>query len=108
MDVPWKWVTMDVRKVSNKVSVIDVIGELNGLTEDALMTAYNQASDERIRAIVLNFEGVEYMNNSGLGLLVELLSRVNLLPSQSPDQKLREDVHKLVPGWKIRRAASIR
>ncbi len=29
------------------------------------------------RAIVLNFEGLEYMNSSGIGLLVTLLIRVN-------------------------------
>jgi anti-sigma B factor antagonist len=30
-----------------------------------------------VRAIVLNFEGLEYMNSSGIGLLVTLLIRVN-------------------------------
>ena len=29
------------------------------------------------RAIVLNFESLEYMNSSGIGLLVTLLIRVN-------------------------------
>ncbi len=41
------------------------------------MDAYNQASDGKIRAIILNFEGLEYMNSSGIGLLVTLLIRVN-------------------------------
>jgi anti-sigma B factor antagonist len=42
-----------------------------------LMQAYNQASDGNVRAIILNFEGLEYMNSSGIGLLVTLLIRVN-------------------------------
>jgi anti-sigma B factor antagonist len=41
------------------------------------MDAYNQASDRNVRAIILNFEGLEYMNSSGIGLLVTLLIRVN-------------------------------
>jgi anti-sigma B factor antagonist len=41
------------------------------------MDAYGQASDGRVNAIVLNFERLEYMNSSGIGLLVTLLIRVN-------------------------------
>src|ERR687890_1968132 len=77
IDMPQAQVTMDVRKVSEKVSVIDVKGELTAFAEGVLMQAYSQASDGRARAIVLNFEGLEYMNSSGIGLLVTLLIRVN-------------------------------
>ena len=75
--MPQAQVTMDVRKVNDKVSVIDVKGELTAFAESVLMQAYNQASDGRVRAIVLNFEGLEYMNSSGIGLLVTLLIRIN-------------------------------
>ena len=68
---------MDVRKVSDKVSVIDVEGELTAFAEGVLMDAYNQASDGRVHAIILNFEGLEYMNSSGIGLVVTLLIRIN-------------------------------
>jgi anti-sigma B factor antagonist len=76
-DMPQAQVTMDVRKVNDKVSVIDVKGELTAFAEGVLMQAYNQASDGKVRAIILNFEGLEYMNSSGIGLLVTLLIRVN-------------------------------
>ena len=76
-DMPQAQVTMDVRKVNEKVSIIDVNGELTAFAEGVLMQAYGQASDGRVRAIVLNFEGLEYMNSSGIGLLVTLLIRVN-------------------------------
>ena len=75
--MPQAQVTMDVRKVDDNVSVIDGKGELTAFAERVLMDAYNQASDGRVRAIVLNFEGLEYMNSSGIGLLVTLLIRVN-------------------------------
>jgi anti-sigma B factor antagonist len=75
--MPQAQVTMDVRKVNDDVSIIDVKGELTAFAEGVLMDAYNQASDGSVRAIVLNFEGLEYMNSSGIGLLVTLLIRVN-------------------------------
>jgi anti-sigma B factor antagonist len=77
MDMPPAQVTMDVRKVSDKVSVIDVKGELTSFAEGVLMDAYKQASDGKVHAIVLNFEGLEYMNSSGIGLPVTLLIRIN-------------------------------
>jgi len=77
LDMPQAQVTMDVRKVSEKVSVIDVEGELTAFAEGVLMDAYNQASDGRVHAIILNFESLEYMNSSGIGLLVTLLIRIN-------------------------------
>jgi anti-sigma B factor antagonist len=76
-DMPQAQVTMDVRKVNDNVSVIDIKGELTAFAEGVLMDSYSQASDGRVRAIVLNFEGLEYMNSSGIGLLVTLLIRVN-------------------------------
>jgi anti-sigma B factor antagonist len=54
-----------------------VQGELTAFAESVLMDAYNQASDGQVRAIILNFEGLEYMNSSGIGLLVTLLIRIN-------------------------------
>jgi anti-sigma B factor antagonist len=76
-DMPQAQVTMDVRKINDKVSVVDINGELTAFAEGVLMQAYNQASDGRVRAIILNFEDLEYMNSSGIGLLVTLLIRVN-------------------------------
>ena len=76
-DMPQAQVKMNVRKVSEKVSIIDVEGDFNAFAEAVLMEAYNQASDGQARAIILNFEELEYMNSSGIGLLVTLLIRIN-------------------------------
>ena len=75
--MPQAQITMDVRRVNDNVSIIDVKGEMTAFAEGVLMDAYNQASDGKVHAIVLNFEGLEYMNSSGIGLLVTLLIRVN-------------------------------
>jgi anti-sigma B factor antagonist len=76
-EMPEAQVRMNVRKASEKVSIIDVEGELTAFADDVLMDAYNQASDRHVRAIILNFEDLEYMNSSGIGLLVTLLIRIN-------------------------------
>jgi hypothetical protein len=48
-NMPQAQVTMDVRKVSDDVSVIDVKGELTAFAEGVLMDAYGQASDGKAR-----------------------------------------------------------
>jgi anti-sigma B factor antagonist len=67
--------TMDVRKAGQRASVVDIRGDVTAASEDTLMGAYNEASSDQTKAIVFNFEGLEYMNSSGIGLLVTLLVR---------------------------------
>jgi anti-sigma B factor antagonist len=76
-EMPEAQVKMNVRSAGEKASIIDVQGELTAFAETDLMDAYNQASDGQVRAIILNFEDLEYMNSSGIGLLVTLLIRIN-------------------------------
>jgi anti-sigma B factor antagonist len=68
--------TTTVRKLNDKVSVIDISGEVTAAAENGLMDAYTQTGPQT-RAIILNFTGLQYMNSSGIGLLVTLLIRVN-------------------------------
>ncbi len=75
--MPQATVTMNVRKVSDKISIIDIQGEITAFAENVLMDAYTQASTPTTRSIILNFSGLEYMNSSGIGLLVTLLIRAN-------------------------------
>jgi anti-sigma B factor antagonist len=64
-----------VRKAKEGVAVVDIHGEVTGFAESILTEAYNQACGLSARAILLNFNGLEYMNSSGIGLLVTLLIR---------------------------------
>jgi anti-sigma B factor antagonist len=41
------------------------------------MAAYNDANGPATSAIVLNFSDLEYLNSTGIGLLVTLLVRAN-------------------------------
>ncbi len=67
--------TITVRKISAKTNILDIQGEVTGSAESVLMDAYTRATAAGAQAIILNFSGLEYMNSSGIGLLVTLLIR---------------------------------
>lgn len=67
--------TTDVRKIGDKTSIIDIKGEVTAASESALTDAFNQASGDATKTIILNFNGLDYMNSSGIGLLVTFLVR---------------------------------
>jgi len=70
-------VIVNARKVRPQASVVDIKGEVSAFAESALMDAYHQATVDGAEAVVLNFDGLDYMNSSGIGLLVTLLIRAN-------------------------------
>ena len=57
------------------IPVIDLEGEISGLSEEALNTAFAEASRQESDAILLNFTGVGHINSTGIALIVGLLSR---------------------------------
>jgi anti-sigma B factor antagonist len=65
-----------VRKTDN-IAVVDIQGEVNASAESILMDSFTEATSSGIHSIILNFSGLEYMNSSGIGLLVTLLIRAN-------------------------------
>jgi anti-sigma B factor antagonist len=73
--VPEAATRFEVREVSDRASVIDITGDITASSEEVLMDAYGRASDPKVKAIVLNFVELDYMNSGGIGLLVTLLVR---------------------------------
>jgi anti-sigma B factor antagonist len=66
---------LDVRAPDEHARVIEIKGDVTAASEQVLMDAYTRASGDGVRAIVLDFRGLEYMNSGGIGLLVTLLVR---------------------------------
>jgi anti-sigma B factor antagonist len=56
-------------------AVLDLNGEINGFAQEALDTAYAEAEKGDPEAILLNFEAVDYINSTGIALIVSLLAR---------------------------------
>ena len=53
------------------VATLRIAGDVTSASEPDLMAGFGRA----IRAIVLDFSGLQYMNSGGIGLLVTLLVR---------------------------------
>ena len=55
--------------------VLDLRGEINGFGQQALDAAYAEAEANDPETILLNFEGVDYINSTGIALIVGLLAK---------------------------------
>jgi len=75
--MPETHVKMTVRPITSATAIIDIQGDVSAVAEQSLMQAYTQAATPTLRNLILNFSGLEYMNSSGIGLLVTLLIRAN-------------------------------
>jgi anti-anti-sigma factor len=70
-------VQMTTEMVNRQTGIIHINGEVNAFAENILMDAYTEATSKGARNLVLDFSDLEYMNSSGIGLLVTLLIRAN-------------------------------
>lgn len=75
--MPQANIVMNVRRPTTTTSIIDIQGDVTGFAENVLMDAYTEANAPTTRFVILNFSGLDYMNSSGIGLLVTLLIRIN-------------------------------
>ena len=57
------------------VAVIDLIGDVNGSAGDALDRAYSEAVSNGAGSVALNFERAEFINSTGIALIVGLLAQ---------------------------------
>ena len=55
--------------------VLDLRGEINGFGQQALDAAYAEAEANDPETILLNFEKVDYINSTGIALIVGLLAK---------------------------------
>ena len=72
--MPTANLTMDIREVAEGIRVVDVQGEITAFSDQQITEAHERAG-EGATAVILNFEGLEYMNSGGIGLLVTTLIR---------------------------------
>jgi anti-sigma B factor antagonist len=58
-----------------RVVVLDLTGDLRGDAQESLEAAYADANAREPRTVVLNLTGVDYIDSTGIALLVGLLAR---------------------------------
>ncbi len=64
-----------VRHHRPQVAIIELHGEINAFAEDTLNAAYADAEAQEPQTILLNFADVDYINSTGIALIVSLLAR---------------------------------
>ncbi|MBA2337356.1 MAG: STAS domain-containing protein [Acidimicrobiia bacterium] len=57
------------------VAIIDLRGEVNALAGPRLEAAYADAMSEAAESLLLNFSEVDYINSTGIALIVGLLAK---------------------------------
>ena len=57
------------------VAVLDLTGEIDGFAKEILDAAYEEAEAAAPEVVLLNFAEVEYINSTGIALIVGLLAR---------------------------------
>lgn len=72
--MPAKSLEAQVRRLP-RVSIIDLRGEIDAFAEEALNAAYAEAESGEVDTILLNFSRVDYINSTGIALIVSLLTR---------------------------------
>jgi anti-sigma B factor antagonist len=65
-----------LRQESGKV-IIDLYGEINAFAAADLDEAFTQAEASDCLEVLLNFADVEYINSTGIALIVGLVARAN-------------------------------
>ena len=70
-------ITMETEKINDRISIINIRGEITAFAETPLMDAYNRVNTPALGHLVLDFSHLEYLNSSGIGLLITLLIRTN-------------------------------
>jgi anti-anti-sigma factor len=58
-----------------RVAIVDLHGEIDAFAEDVLNAAYADADSRGADEILLNFSDVDYINSTGIALIVSLLVR---------------------------------
>src|SRR5260370_38394026 len=58
-----------------RVAIVDLEGEIDSFAEDALNAAYVKAEGQNANVILLNFSKVDYINRTGIALIIVLRAR---------------------------------
>jgi anti-sigma B factor antagonist len=58
-----------------RVAIVDLHGEIDGFADDVLNASYTEAESRDANVILLNFSKVDYINSTGIALIVGLLAR---------------------------------
>lgn len=62
-------------RYENSAAILDLSGEINSFAEEQINQAYSEAAASDTNTIILNFKEVDYINSTGIALIVGLLAK---------------------------------
>lgn len=72
--MPTKRLEVEIRYQAG-IGIIDLLGEINASADETLKPAYLEVARTNPRVVLLNMTNVEYINSTGMAILVELLAQ---------------------------------
>jgi len=99
--------SLGVRQINGTACILDIQGDITAFSEEALMDAYTEGSGDRVKPVIRNFPGLEYMNSGGIGLLVTVLVRANRAKQKLLAFGLTEHYHEIFELTRLDEAIGI-
>ena len=62
-------------RIDGTTAVVDLTGDINRLAEPVLTDAYEQVSAAGCTNVILNFAGTEFINSTGIAVIVGILAK---------------------------------
>lgn len=62
-------------RAARSYAILDLVGEISAQADAPLQQAYQDALAQKPTALILNFSAVDYMNSTGIALIVSLLAQ---------------------------------
>jgi anti-sigma B factor antagonist len=60
-------------RLDGRIGFLDFPRDVTAQTRETAYTAYNTLAVEKVDLVVLNFEGTDYLNSAGIGLIISLV-----------------------------------
>jgi len=62
-------------RLEDKLAVLDLRGDVTALAEKRITSAYERAVTQKLKAVILNFSSVGYINSAGMAIIISLLTK---------------------------------
>jgi len=62
-------------RLEDKLALIDLNGDVTAFAEKRITSAYERAAAQKLKAVILNFSNVGYINSAGMAIIISLLTK---------------------------------
>jgi len=62
-------------RLEDKLALLDLNGDVTAQAEKRIASAYERAAAQKLKAVILNFSNVGYINSAGMAVIISLLTK---------------------------------